>query len=97
MKPPTSRTLREGKIDTNLLADPLFFVHHASVDWGWWLWQSQDLPARLEEISGRTSIDDPSIGNTTLATTLDVGMLAPVVTIADVMDIKGGLMCYEYI
>ena len=72
-------------------------MHHAEIDRIWWIWQSGDLPARLEQISGGTSIDDSSNVGTTLATTLDVGLLGPNVTIADVMDVQGGVMCYEYV
>ena len=75
----------------------MFYMHHAAMDWIWWIWQSRDLPARLEQISGGTSVDDDSNVGTTLATTLDVGLLGPTVTIADVMDIQGELMCYEYV
>ena len=96
-KHPPTHTFREDKFNTNSPADPLFYLHHAAIDWFWWIWQSQD-PARLEEISGGTILGDPNSAKTTLETTLDIGPLGPVITIADVMDIQGGgLMCYEYV
>ena len=92
-----THTFREDKFNTNSPADPLFYLHHAAIDWFWWIWQSQD-PARLEEISGGTILGDPNSAKTTLETALDIGPLGPVITIADVMDIQGGgLMCYEYV
>lgn len=72
-------------------------MHHAAIDHAWWTWQSQDLPTRLKDITGRIDMNDISNVGTTLATTLGVGQLAPEVTIADVMDIQGGLLCYEYV
>lgn len=72
-------------------------MHHAGFDWLWWIWQSQDLPARFKQISGLINPYDLTSGNATLKTTLDFGLLAPAVTVADAMDIQGGLMCYEYI
>ena len=72
----------------------MFYMIHTQVDRIWWIWQSQDLSARLKQISGPTSLDGS--GNTTLATTLDFGPLAPEIAIADVMDIQGGLLCYDY-
>lgn len=33
-------------------ADPLFFMHHTNLDRLWWKWQSEDLEARLTDMSG---------------------------------------------
>ena len=90
-------TFRKYGVNANLPEDPIFYMHHAAIDRAWWTWQSQDLPARLKDVSGRTDMDDISNVGTTLATTLGVGQLAPEVTIADVMDIRDGFLCYEYV
>lgn len=79
------------------MTDPLFFLHHASVDWNWWRWQSQDLAGRLYQISGRVDFDPNNTATTTLETVLDVAQLAPPILIADVMDIQGGFLCNEYV
>jgi len=76
--------------------DPIFYLHHANLDRIWWEWQEQHLARRLIEISGRSSVDPPFV-NVTLAFKLKMGILAPLVSIGDVMDIRKELLCYEYI
>lgn len=69
----------------------------------WWKWQSQDLRRRLKDISGPiTPFAFPfgnvssTAGNVTLSFEIGLDELAPVITIADVMNIRGGALCYEY-
>jgi len=75
--------------------DPLFYLHHANLDRIWWNWQ-QMLPSRLYEISGR-STPDPPYQNVTLEFELEMGNLAPNITIRNVMDIHGDSNCYTYV
>lgn len=75
--------------------DPLFYLHHANLDRIWWNWQ-QMLPSRLYEISGR-STPNPPYQNVTLDSDLEMGNLAPTVTIRNVMDIHGESNCYTYV
>ncbi|KAF2279722.1 Di-copper centre-containing protein [Westerdykella ornata] len=87
--------------------DPLFYLHHAYLDKLWADWQSQNLSARLLDISGTNRAPFPPFsfplpgndpGNvTTLSHVLTVYGAVPNVTIADVMDIQGGTLCYEYV
>ncbi|KAF8966549.1 hypothetical protein BDZ97DRAFT_1756424 [Flammula alnicola] len=83
----------------NSPADPVFFLHHANLDRVRWSWQKKDLSTRLKDISGSIILmDHPNLkgGNVTLAFPLSLGVNAPNVTIADVMDIQGGTLCCDY-
>lgn len=150
--------------------DPIFYLHHTYLDKLWWNWQTQNLSARLLDVTGRNSGSpfgafppggfngtfppgfngtfpgfngsfpfpggpgngsctgfgfpggspggfpggppaasgaeeneeqfvkrDGDPGNiTTLNHVLTVYGIVPNATIGDVMDIQGGLLCYEY-
>lgn len=41
--------------------DPLFFLHHTNLDRLWWQWQSVNLTARLNDISGPVVASDAFI------------------------------------
>ena len=58
------------------------------------MWQKADLPNRLKDISGRSTVDPP-YKNVTLDFPLEMANLAPRLPIRDVMHITGGL-CYDY-
>ncbi|KAI0163486.1 amino acid transporter [Pestalotiopsis sp. NC0098] len=97
--------------------DPVFFLHHANLDRLWWLWQKDNLTARLTDMSGSiippdsimqqnrwlypsaAFIDyDGDAGNdTTLNHVLWMANIIPNVTIAEVMDLNGDMICAEYI
>lgn len=61
-----------------------------------------NLPARLYDISGPVELLGPITGpNVTLSFPIDLGPLAPGLTIRDLMDVKGGKagtgpLCYTY-
>ncbi|KAJ7322965.1 tyrosinase, partial [Mycena albidolilacea] len=76
--------------------DPLFYLHHANLDRIWWTWQQLDLPHRLFDVSGRSSVDPPFV-NITLAFQLKMRNLAPLVSIRDMMDPTSEPLCYRYI
>lgn len=75
--------------------DPLFHLHHANLDRLWWNWQLM-LPSRLYDISGR-STTEPPFENVTLDFVLEMGLLAPNITIRDVMNIHQQPSCYTYV
>lgn len=80
-------------------SDPIFFMHHANIDRVWWSWQKKDLKNRLKDISGPIFIQDfnnEQGGNTTLDYPLSLGFNAQDITVSDTMDIKGGVLCYDY-
>ncbi|KAJ7089203.1 tyrosinase [Mycena belliarum] len=76
--------------------DPLFYLHHANLDRIWWRWQQKDLPARLHDVSGRSSVDPPFV-NITLGFELKMSNLAPLVPIRDIMDPRRPPLCYTYV
>lgn len=41
--------------------DPLFYLHHTNLDRLWWQWQSVNLTARLNDISGSPVASDEFI------------------------------------
>ncbi|KAI5850689.1 hypothetical protein BZA05DRAFT_338477 [Tricharina praecox] len=79
--------------------DPLFYLHHAWLDKLWWNWQARDLPARLVDIAGYTSLAQPATGwvNATLDDALNMFGIVPNATVREVMDIGGDLLCAEYV
>lgn len=82
--------------------EPVFYLHHANLDRIYWKWQSQNLKARLLDISGPTTLLGPITGpNVTLSFPIEMGPLAPIVTVKNLMDIQGlksgsGPLCYDY-
>ncbi|KAG7095503.1 hypothetical protein E1B28_006242 [Marasmius oreades] len=76
--------------------DPLFYLHHASLDRVWWKWQQADLDVRLYQISGRSSVDPP-FQNVTLDFQLKSEGLSPLVPLRKVMDTRNEYLCYEYV
>ncbi|KAJ9476239.1 Tyrosinase_Cu-bd domain-containing protein [Pseudozyma hubeiensis] len=80
--------------------DPLFFLHHAQVDRLWALWQDQNPSKRLTDYKGNlpggSSKDGP--WDATLNDKLTTfGNLISQVRVRDVMNIRAGDLCYEYV
>lgn len=75
--------------------EPLFFLHHANLDRIWWEWESQSL-LRLLDISGPVNMMDYTGPNVTLSFPVNMGRLAPTVSIARLMHIRLGGLCYTY-
>ncbi|KAJ7768197.1 hypothetical protein B0H16DRAFT_1365740, partial [Mycena metata] len=75
--------------------DPIFYLHHTFLDKLWWQWVGMNFSSRLEDVSGRSTVDAPYV-SVTLDFELGMEMLAPTVTIREVMDIRNDLLCYMY-
>ncbi|KAJ6491893.1 tyrosinase [Mycena sanguinolenta] len=75
--------------------DPLFYLHHAFLDKIWWDWVQMDYSSRVEDISGHSTVNPPHV-EVTLDFELDMGMLAPPVTIREVMNVSNQLLCHTY-
>ncbi|KAL0565415.1 hypothetical protein V5O48_016609, partial [Marasmius crinis-equi] len=73
--------------------DPLFYLHHTTIDKIWWEWQMEDPENRLYELTGRTTADPP-FQNLTLDFPLESSGLAPTIDAASVMDLTNEFLCY---
>jgi len=81
--------------------DPLFYLHHTGMDRTWYSWQLRDPVKRKKDISGNLIYEDYTNakgGNVTLDSLMDASYLAngKSIKIRDVMDTKGGILCYVY-
>jgi tyrosinase len=94
----------------NLVAaeiDPLFFVHHAQIDRLWWLWQHQNIESRVQDYTGSVAVreleargkhsehDRPESG-AKLSDMIDLGGLAPPLSVSQIMATKTDVLCYKY-
>ncbi|PWW77812.1 Di-copper centre-containing protein [Tuber magnatum] len=90
-----------GEMDNPISSpgDPLFYLHHTFLDRVWWQWQEKDLSNRVFDIAGYTTGSEPAGGwvLATLDDELDMKRVIPNERIGDIMDIRGGVLCYEYI
>ncbi|KAI5778768.1 hypothetical protein EDC01DRAFT_673260 [Geopyxis carbonaria] len=86
-------------------SDPVFYLHHANMDRLWRVWQKADLKNRLYEVSGSpipwTLALNPDLstipaGNVTLDFEVDLKNLGTTKKIRQLMDTKGGFLCYDY-
>ena len=95
-------TLVHSKFISDIFADPLFYLHHANLDRIWAKWQSAN-SSRLTDISGPVTQFGYPFGNATntqnvtLAFPLSFGVIAPNVTVGDVMNTQGNTLCYTYV
>jgi tyrosinase len=78
--------------------DPVFYLHHNYLDRLYWQWQQINPTARLNLISGYTTINEPVTGwrNLTLDSTLNMYGIVENATVGDVTNIQGGYLCYEF-
>ncbi|KAB5593710.1 hypothetical protein CTheo_2893 [Ceratobasidium theobromae] len=82
--------------------DPLFFEHHNNVDRIWALWQGRNA-TRLQDYNGNT-VQNQDMNDGTLYPLaklddkISLGGLQgmPDVTVRDLMDTQGGVLCYKY-
>ncbi|KAJ0109609.1 hypothetical protein J7T55_014171 [Diaporthe amygdali] len=78
--------------------DPAFYLHHGMIDRVWWIWQNQDLPARLRQISGGTTMGNfPPSKNGTLDDDLEYGVLGDKLKLGNALDTLAGPFCYVYV
>ena len=74
--------------------DPIFFLHHAQLDRIWWRWQQENLTARLKDYSGKHMFN--STGEASLSDPLMFAGFTEDMSVFDVMDTQGDLLCYKY-
>lgn len=81
--------------------DPLFYLHHASIDRTWWIWQTLDFEKRTgaQGIAGtQTFLNMPPSAAVTLDTPIDLGYAAgPTARLGDLLSTVDGPFCYIYL
>ncbi|KAJ5585486.1 uncharacterized protein N7459_005286 [Penicillium hispanicum] len=76
--------------------DPLFFMHHCNLDHIFWQWQKKNLPTRFHQVGGPIKPFDYGGKNVTLGFKVNIGKLAPNVTLEQLLNPQGGTLCYGY-
>ncbi|EEQ84436.2 tyrosinase [Blastomyces dermatitidis ER-3] len=77
--------------------EPAFFLHHGQIDRLWSIWQWLDIKERRDAIYGTLTLANiPPTRNGTLDDIIDVGPLAPPVSVREVMSTIDGPFCYFY-
>jgi tyrosinase len=76
--------------------DPLFFLHHCNLDRIVWEWQNKDLPTRFHQVGGPIAPLDYGRKNVTLDFEVNIGKLAPNLTLESLLDTQGNGLCYNY-
>jgi tyrosinase len=73
--------------------DPLFFLHHATLDYLWATWEEQD----LKRLSDYSAVPGEVFSS---ETQLSMGLFAPLKKVKDVMDSQNrngkGYLCFKY-
>lgn len=76
------------------IVDPLWFLHHSQINRLFWLWQSRDLPNRM-------NLDSLSETGGNLRDGLNMPMpmksLAAELRARDMLGTESGLLCYKYV
>jgi tyrosinase len=89
----TVSSTHETLTSADTRVDPVFFLHHTQLDRLWWHWQSIS-PGRNQDYKGPASQGSHELAN--INDELDVGQLAPVVKVSEVLDPAFGSLCYGY-
>jgi tyrosinase len=84
--------------------DPIFYLHHAHIDYLWNEWQHLDWDVRKTEVGGPDTagaypynfFGDIAYKNVTLDYQLDMGGIAGNISISEIMDTTNGILCYVY-
>lgn len=78
--------------------DPLFYLHHTYLDRLWWQWEQIDAAGRMFAMGGNTTVTESPGGFVEMTIDYEMNMfdIVPNVTIADVVNIQGGYLCYDY-
>lgn len=98
-----------------MVADPIFWLHHAYLDKLWWTWQQTGAgEERLTSVDGRnvrpgannsqplpdsafTMYNGDNGTTTTPGHVLWMAQMADNVTISEVLDLTGDVICAEYV
>lgn len=80
----------------NYPLEPLFYMHHAMIDYVFWKWQQIDPEVRHHQVGGPVKPYDYTGTNVTLDFEINLGAIAPSIPLRDTLDTQGGLFCYTY-
>ncbi|KAF8847908.1 Di-copper centre-containing protein [Acephala macrosclerotiorum] len=80
----------------NSPGDPLFYLHHGNLDRILTQWQYANLTQRLNQVGGPVVPFDYSGVNVTLDFTINLGKLAPNITLKQALNTQGSTFCYTY-
>lgn len=76
-----------------LLLDPIFYLHHGQIDRLWAIWQKA-APGHGTDYAGYYTLNtDAPARKDDIIPSKD---LARNVTVADILDIEGDILCYQY-
>lgn len=76
--------------------DPAFWLLHSGIDRLWTIWQSQDLPNRMQVIAGGTSMMGGGAAQK-LTDNIEINNVADkVYQIKDLVSVVDGPFCYVY-
>lgn len=76
--------------------DPVFFLHHLFVDQQFASWQEVDATRKTLVDGACQDGASPCTAALTLDSVVDVNGLLPNVTVGELMDTRGGALCYTY-
>lgn len=93
---PNGKTLTTSlsNLKSDILLDPVFFLHHTQLDRIWWMWQQADPRKRRMSYNGKASQN--STESASLTDLLPMLGLAQDITVASVMRTDSELLCYRY-
>ncbi|KAJ3034647.1 hypothetical protein HK097_004440 [Rhizophlyctis rosea] len=81
-------------------SDPVFYMHHTNLDRVWWKWQKAGKKGeRYRDVAGPIvpfDYQNTVKGNVTLDYVTHLEELGKGAKVRDLMDTKGGFLCYDY-
>lgn len=82
----------------NSPGDPLFYLHHATLDRGYWIWENKNLDERLLDVGGNIVAKDwvGTQGNITLDFEVGLGSLGKTRKLRELTNSMAGPFCYVY-
>lgn len=77
-------------------SDPIFFMHHLFIDHELWSWQQKSAAYSQNITSSCLDSSSPCDKPLTLNTVLDMNGLRANAKVGDVLNTRGGILCYNY-
>ncbi|KAJ4396220.1 hypothetical protein N0V93_000439 [Gnomoniopsis smithogilvyi] len=77
-------------------SDPIFFMHHLFIDHELWSWQQKNTAYTQAVTNACADSSSPCTNPVTLTTLLDMNGLRANANVGDILNTKGGVLCYKY-